>query len=80
MGENQIFIKAVAQVAPTYAMGIFRILKGTAMDISKVIANFWWGGMEENRKTHQASWQKLGTTKSKGEMLGIQGSRKQWNT
>lgn len=40
MGGKEVLIKAVAQAAPTYAMGIFRVPKGTATDINKIIANF----------------------------------------
>lgn len=40
-GGKEILIKAVAQVAPTYAMGIFKIPKGTTMDINKIIAIFF---------------------------------------
>jgi hypothetical protein len=45
-----MLIKAVAQCIPVYAMSVFKIPIGVCKRIADVIAQFWWGGEEENKK------------------------------
>lgn len=61
-----MLIKAVAQAAPTYAMSIFKIPVGTAEDINKIVANFWWGGSTDDRRIHWSSWRKVSKVEGKG--------------
>lgn len=67
-GGKEVLIKVVVQAVPTYAMSIFKIPVGTASDIGKIIANFWWSDLEEDRKIHWASWEKMTRSKGSGAM------------
>jgi hypothetical protein len=50
IGGKEMLIKAVAQCIPVYAMSVFKIPIGVCKRIADVIAQFWWGGEEENKK------------------------------
>ena len=67
-GGKEILLKAVAQAIPVFAMSVFCLPKGVCKDITDVIAQFWWGDDEENRKMHWYSWWKLCFPKSEGGM------------
>ena len=44
---KEIFIKAMAQAIPAYAMSVFKLLIGLCEDIQKVMPEFWWRLKEE---------------------------------
>ena len=67
-GGKEILLKAVAQAIPVFGMSVFCLPKGVCKDITNVIAQFWWGDDEENRKMHWYSWWKLCFPKSEGGM------------
>lgn len=63
---KEILIKAVIQAIPTYIMSIFRIPDGLLAEINAMIARFWWGSENGNRKMHWHNWGDLCTPKSRG--------------
>jgi hypothetical protein len=58
--------KAVFQLFPTYAMGVFKFPEGLTEDLSKVVRDFWWGDEENRRRMHWMAWDRLGRPKSQG--------------
>jgi hypothetical protein len=50
IGGKEMLIKAGAQCILVYAMLVFKIPIGVCKRIADVIAQFWWGGEEENKK------------------------------
>ena len=62
---KEILIKSVAMALPTYTMSCFKLPKVLCKDISKMIATFWWGGGENERKIHWTSWNKMSQVKGK---------------
>jgi exonuclease III len=63
---REILIKAVAQAIPTYTMNCFKLPKTWCEEINSLIARFWWGQKNEERKLHWIRWDKLCTAKIDG--------------
>ena len=68
LGGKEILLKAVAQAIPVFAMSVFNLPKGVCKEITDVIAQFWWGDDEDNKKMHWYTWWKLCYPKSEGGM------------
>lgn len=65
-GGKEVLIKAVLQAVPTYVMSCFQLPVSLVKECNRVLARFWWGGEEEGRKVHWASWKKLCVPKGRG--------------
>jgi hypothetical protein len=50
---KEVFIKAVAQTIPTFAMGCFDLTKSLCDQISSMICRYWWNQQEG---THKVNW------------------------
>lgn len=75
---REILIKAVAQSSPSYIMSTFQLHCSLISDIHSMIARFWWGSKEGERKVHWIAWDKLCNAKADGGM-GLQ-SLESFNT
>ncbi|XP_074297615.1 uncharacterized protein LOC141628358 [Silene latifolia] len=65
---KEILIKAVAQEIPTYMMSLFAIPEGIVNEIQGLLARFWWGSTDAQRKLHWMSWDRLCEPKADGGM------------
>jgi hypothetical protein len=65
---KETLIKAVAQAIPNYIMSCYKIPDGCCREIEGMLAKFWWGTDERQRKVHWLSWKNLGKVKNKGGM------------
>jgi hypothetical protein len=65
---KETLIKAVAQAIPNYIMSCYKIPIGCCKDIEGMLAKFWWGTDERQRKIHWLSWDNLGKSKNSGGM------------
>ncbi|PNY16580.1 ribonuclease H, partial [Trifolium pratense] len=63
---KETLIKSVAQAIPNYIMSCYKLPTGCCDNIEAMLAKFWWGTTEKQRKIHWVSWNKLGKAKSKG--------------
>ena len=63
---NEVLLKAVVQVIPTFAMSCFRLLVGLCQDIEMLIRKFWWGEEGDRRKIHWKKWEVLCKLKIEG--------------
>lgn len=52
---REVLIKSVLQAIPIYVMSIFRIPDTLIDEIHSLLARFWWGGIEGERKLHWMS-------------------------
>lgn len=50
MAGNEILIKAVAQAISTYPMNIFRFPATGCGDFDSLLARFWWGEKNDEKK------------------------------
>lgn len=56
---REVLLKAVAQAIPTYIMSLFRLPLGLCHDIQRLMARFWWGCKEDERKISWVAWDKM---------------------
>jgi hypothetical protein len=66
LAGKETMIKAVAQVIPTYIMGVFKLPMSVCDGLNRMVCNFWWGSAEGKRKTHWTAWPKIQQQKMKG--------------
>jgi hypothetical protein len=65
---KETLIKAVAQAIPNYILSCYKMPVGCCKDIDSMLAKFWWGSNEEQRKIHWMSWERLSKAKLDGGM------------
>jgi hypothetical protein len=57
-GAKEVMIKSVAQVIPTYVMGVFKLSATLCDEMMQMTRYFWWGEGGQ-RKVHWLAWEKL---------------------
>ena len=57
--ENEVLLKAMVQVIPTFAMSCFKLPIGLFQDIEMLIQKCWWDQRGERRKIHWRKWEVL---------------------
>ena len=62
----EILIKTVAQAIPTYSMSLFKLPRSICDNINSLVARYWWGQNQEDRKIHWIKWNKMCNSKKKG--------------
>ncbi|XP_030928446.1 uncharacterized protein LOC115954662 [Quercus lobata] len=65
---REILIKTVAQAIPTYSMSLFKLPRSLCDNINSLVAKYWWGQHQDERKIHWINWKKLCTQKKNGGM------------
>ena len=65
---REVLIKMVAQVIPTYSMSLFKLPNSICDNINSMMAKYWWGQNQEERRTHWINWTKLCIAKKEGEL------------
>ncbi|XP_062021093.1 uncharacterized protein LOC133737577 [Rosa rugosa] len=63
---KELLIKAVAQSIPTYVMSCFEVPIHLCNEMHSLMAKFWWGSIEEDKKIHWLSWDRLCCSKAEG--------------
>ena len=64
----EVLIKVVAQSIPTCTMSVFQRPIKLCDKLDVICARFWWGHVDNERKIHWKSWDKLSISKKEGVM------------
>ncbi|XP_058783591.1 uncharacterized protein LOC131658300 [Vicia villosa] len=65
---KEVLIKAVAQAIPSYIMSCYKIPTGVCEEKERMLARFWWGAKNGERKIHWMSWERMSKAKGMGGM------------
>ena len=65
---REILIKTMAQIIPTYTMGIFKIPNALCDTLNSKLAKYWWGQTKDEKIIHWINWKKLCLPKTRGGM------------
>ncbi|CAN7044661.1 unnamed protein product [Brassica rapa subsp. trilocularis] len=67
-GGKEVLLKSTAGGIPVFPMSCFRLPKTLLMNLSTIMADFWWGTDVHRKKIHWVSWEKMCLPKSNGGM------------
>lgn len=65
-GGKEVLIKAISSTILVYAMSTFRLPSSLCDKINSIMANFWWGQQQNERKLLRVSWSNLCNNKEEG--------------
>lgn len=65
---KDVLIKAVAQAMSNYIMSCFKHPEGICKDIETMLAKFWWGSKEGERKVYWMRWENMACAEGVGGM------------
>lgn len=69
---KEVLIKVMAQVIPTYIMSCYKLPEALCREIETLLAKFWWGSKNGERKIHWLSWENMARAKG-ARGLGFRG-------
>lgn len=67
-GGKEVLLKSTAGGIPVFPMSCFRLPKTLLLNLSTIMADFWWGTDVHRKKIHWVSWEKMCLPKSNGGM------------
>ncbi|CAN1163898.1 Uncharacterized mitochondrial protein AtMg00310 [Linum perenne] len=62
----EIFVTSVLSALPVYTMASFKLPKNNINIMTQLLANFWWGKIDESKKMNWLSWERLCEPKEEG--------------
>ena len=63
---KEILIKSVAQAVPAYSMSCFLLPNKLCRELTRMITQFWWEQMKNEKKLAWLIWDKMCLPKKKG--------------
>ena len=63
---KEVLIKAVAQAIPSYTMSCFKLPNGLCDEMTRMVRQFWWGQVKNEKKVAWMSWERMCLPKDKG--------------
>lgn len=49
---KEVLIKVMAQAIPSYVMSCFKLPEDVCKELESLMAKFWWGSKEGEKKIH----------------------------
>ena len=68
-GGKEVLLKTIAIAVPVYTMNVFKLPKGTAEEINKVLAQYWWSKSSKKKPMHWISWKRMSLPKTKAALV-----------
>ncbi|XP_071914033.1 uncharacterized protein [Coffea arabica] len=68
MERKEVLLKSVAMALPSYAMSEFRLSKSLCKELSGMMARFWWGNDQREKRLHWKKWTDLADRKENGAL------------
>ena len=65
---KEVLIKAVTQAVPSYTMSCFKLPNALCDGMTRMVRQFWWGQVKNEKKVAWMSWDKMCLPKDKGGM------------
>lgn len=65
---KETLIKLVAQTILTYITSCYKLPENCCDQIESLLSKFWWGSIDQKKKLHWVSWERMGTIKNKGRL------------
>ena len=65
---KEVLIKVVAQAVPSYTMSCFKLLNALCDEMTRMVRQFWWGKVKNEKKVAWMSWERMCLLKDKGGM------------
>ncbi|XP_021667521.2 uncharacterized mitochondrial protein AtMg00310-like [Hevea brasiliensis] len=65
-GGKEVLIKSIPAAISIFAMSYFRLLSSLCKSLNSILANFWWGQKDQERKNHWISWKNIFHSKAVG--------------
>lgn len=65
-GGKEILLKSIAMALPVYAMTCFKLPVNLCKNLTSIMMDFWWNNLQNTKKIHWVSWQKLAMPKKLG--------------
>ena len=65
---KEVLIKAVAQAVPSYTMSCFKLPNRLCEEMTRMVRQFWWGQVNNEKKVAWMSWDQMCLLKEKWDM------------
>ena len=65
---KEVLIKAVAQAVPSYTMSCFKLPNRLCEEMTRMVRQFWWGQVKNEKKVAWMSWERMCLPEDKGGM------------
>ena len=65
---KEVLIKAVTQAVLSYTMSCFKLPNALCDGMTRMVRQFWWGQVKNEKKVAWMSWDKMCLPKDKGGM------------
>ena len=66
--RKEVLIKVIAQAVPSYTMSCFKLPNTLCEELTRMVRQFWWDQVKDEKKLAWLSWEKMCLPKERGGM------------